>query len=78
MQMDLIIFLIYCKKYYYRPNDFTFHKQDNNTPLLYLLQSFTTPVPNMNLKFVSSKEVENILKSLKTKNSSRYDGENKI
>jgi hypothetical protein len=28
----------------------------------------------MNLKFVSSKEVEKIIKSLKTKNSSGYDG----
>jgi hypothetical protein len=28
----------------------------------------------MNLKFVSSKEVENIIKSLKTKHSSGYDG----
>jgi hypothetical protein len=28
----------------------------------------------MNLKSVSSKEVENIIKSLKTKNSSEYDG----
>jgi hypothetical protein len=28
----------------------------------------------MNLKFVSYKEVENIIKSLKTKNSSGYDG----
>jgi hypothetical protein len=40
----------------------------------YLLQSFTTPFPNMNLKFVSAKEVEKIIKSLKTKNSSGYDG----
>jgi hypothetical protein len=55
-------------------NDITFHKQDDNTPLHYLLQSFTTLFPNMNLKFVSSKEVENIIKSLKTKNSPGYDG----
>jgi hypothetical protein len=55
-------------------NDFVLHKQDNNTPLHYLLLSFTTPFPNMNLKFVSSKEVENIIKSLKTKYSSGYDG----
>jgi hypothetical protein len=55
-------------------NYITFHKQDDNTPLHYLLQSFTTPFPNMNLKFLSSKEVENIIKSLKTKHSSGYDG----
>jgi hypothetical protein len=41
--------------------------------LHYLLQSFTTPFQNMNLKFVSSKEVQKIWKFLKTKNSSGYD-----
>jgi hypothetical protein len=55
-------------------NDTVLHKQDDNTPLHYLLQSFTTPFPNMNLKFVSSKEVGKIIKSLKTKNSSGYNG----
>jgi hypothetical protein len=55
-------------------NDAVLHKQDNNTPLHYLFQSFTAPFPNMNLKFVSSKEVEKIIKSLKTKNSFGYDG----
>jgi hypothetical protein len=41
-------------------NDTVFHKRDDNTPLHYLLQSFTTPFQNMNLKFVSSKEVQKI------------------
>jgi hypothetical protein len=49
------------------------HKLDNNTPGHYLLQSFKTPFPNINLKSVSSKEVESVIKSLKTKNSSGYD-----
>jgi hypothetical protein len=55
-------------------NDLNFHKLDNTTPLHYLLQSFKTPFPNINLKFISSNEVENIIKSLKPKNSSGYDG----
>jgi hypothetical protein len=37
------------------------------------LQSFKTPFPNINLKFLSSREVENTIKSLKTKNSAGYD-----
>jgi hypothetical protein len=32
-----------------------------------------TPFPNINLKSVSTKEVENVTKSLKTKNFSGYD-----
>jgi hypothetical protein len=67
-------FLSIAKNIIVDQNDTVFQKQDNNTPLHYLLQSFTTPFPNMNLKFVSSKEVENIIKSLKTKSSSGYDG----
>jgi hypothetical protein len=67
-------FLSIAKNIIINQNDIVFHKHDNNTPLHYLLQSFITPFPNMNLKFVSSKEVENIIKSLKTKNSSGYDG----
>jgi hypothetical protein len=38
------------------------------------LQSFKTPFPNINLQFSSSKEVENIIKCFKPKNSSGYDG----
>jgi hypothetical protein len=67
-------FLSIAKNIIKEQNYIVFHKQDNNTPFYYLLQSFTTPFPNMNLNFVSSKEVENIIKSLKTKNSSGYDG----
>jgi Notch-like protein len=57
-----------------KQNDLNFYKLDNTTPLHYLLQSFKTHFPNINLKFISSKEVENIIKSLKPKNSSGYDG----
>jgi hypothetical protein len=46
---------------------------DNTTPGHYLIQSFMTPFPNINLKSVTSKEVENVIKSLKTKNFSGYD-----
>jgi hypothetical protein len=49
------------------------YKLDNTTPEHYLLQSFKTPFPNINLRSVSSKEVENVTKALKTKTSSGYD-----
>jgi hypothetical protein len=37
------------------------------------MQSFKNPFPNFNLKSISTKEIENIIKSLKPKNSSGYD-----
>jgi hypothetical protein len=37
------------------------------------MQSFKNPFPNINLKPISTKETENIIKSLKPKNSSGYD-----
>jgi hypothetical protein len=57
-------------------------KQSNNnirnllkiTPICYLNQTFSNPFPNMKIKSLSTKEVENINKSLKLKNSSGYDG----
>ena len=42
--------------------------------LHYLMQSFKNSFPNINLKSISTKEAENIIKSLKPKNSSGYDG----
>jgi hypothetical protein len=66
-------FLSVAKNINIKSNDFKSHKLDNTIPLHYLLQSFKTPFPNINLKFLSSKEVENIIKSLKTKNSAGYD-----
>jgi hypothetical protein len=38
------------------------------------MQFFKNPFPNINLKTVSIREIENIIKSLKPKNSSGYDG----
>jgi hypothetical protein len=38
------------------------------------MQSFKNPFPNINLKPISTKEIENIIKFLKPKNSSGYDG----
>jgi hypothetical protein len=72
--MNLInIFLSIAKNINIKLNDFKSHKLDNTITLHYLLQSFNTPFPNINLKFLSSKEVENIIKSFKTKNSAGYD-----
>jgi hypothetical protein len=70
---SLLYFLSIAKNINIDQNDSISHKLDNNTPGHYLLQSFKTPFPNINLKSVSSKEVENVIKSLKTKNSSGYD-----
>jgi hypothetical protein len=38
------------------------------------MQSFKNPFPNINLNSILTKEIENIIKSLKPKNSSGYDG----
>jgi phosphatidylinositol kinase/protein kinase (PI-3 family) len=54
-------------------NDFKSHNPNNTTLLHYLLQAFKTPFPNFNLKLLSTKEVENIIKTLKTKNSAGYN-----
>lgn len=72
--MNLIYFLSTAKNINTKHNEHSSHNIDNTTPHYYLLQSFKTPFPNINLKFSSSKEVENIIKSLKPKNSSGYDG----
>jgi hypothetical protein len=50
------------------------HNLDNTIPVHYLMQSFKKSFPSIHLKSISTKEVENIIKSLKTKNSSGYDG----
>jgi hypothetical protein len=39
----------------------------------YLLQVFPTPFPEIKFKLTSTKEIENIIKSLKRKNSNGYD-----
>jgi len=38
------------------------------------MQSFKNPFPNINFKSISTKEIENIIKSLKLKNYSGYVG----
>ena len=43
-------------------------------PLHYLNQSFNNPLPKINLKTVSTKEIKNIIKSFNPKISSGYDG----
>jgi len=50
------------------------YNPNNTTALHYLLQAFKTPFPNFHFKHISTKEVENIIKSIKPKNSSGYDG----
>jgi hypothetical protein len=40
----------------------------------YLFKAFTQPFPDLKFKWVSSKEIEDITRSLKTKNSYEYDG----
>jgi Notch-like protein len=44
----------------------------NNNPIYYLSHAFNISYPNINLKF-TTKEIENIIKSLKPKNSHGYD-----
>ena len=46
---------------------------DNATCLPYLTQTFKHPFPSLNLRSVSTKEIEEIIKFLKP-NSSGYDG----
>jgi hypothetical protein len=43
------------------------------TPIQYLLETFKIPFPNIKLKSLSTQEMENIIKSLKPKNSYGYD-----
>ena len=43
-------------------------------PVSHLSRAFNQPFPTINIKRVSSKEIEDITKSLKIKNSHGYDG----
>ena len=45
----------------------------NNNPLNYLFSAFNQSFPSINLKFVSTKEIEDITNCLKSKDSHRYD-----
>ena len=57
-----------------------FKAVDNNiTPLHYLQNNFTKPGNKMKWKYVTTYELEQIIKSLNSKNSHGYDGiSNKI
>jgi len=46
---------------------------NHDNPISYLFRAFNQPFPTINLKSVLSKEIEDITKSLKTKNSHGYD-----
>jgi len=54
------------------PNELSSHNSDNTTPLHYLTQPFKNHFPNINLKSILTKAVENIIKPLKPNNSSGY------
>jgi len=45
----------------------------NNNPLNYLFSAFNQSFPSISLKFVSTKEIEDITNCLKSKDSHRYD-----
>jgi len=50
-----------------------FNSRDVNDFLDYLYNAFNKPIPAINLKMVTSKEIENVVKSLKPKGSHGYD-----
>ena len=57
-----------------KQNTPSYQNSDNTTHLHYLTQSFKNPFPKVKLKSISTKEIENIIKLLKPKNSSGYEG----
>ena len=69
-------FLNIAKSINAKQNEPSSHNLEKITPLHYVTQSFKNPFPDFNLKFISTREIpiENIIKSLKSKNSSGYDG----
>jgi hypothetical protein len=65
-------FLSLVEKIYLNNNN----NNNNNiiiNPIYYLSHAFNISYPNINLKFTTTKEIENIIKSLKSKNSHGYD-----
>jgi hypothetical protein len=67
-------FLMVAKNINMKQNTLSSHNLDNTTPIYFLTQSFKHPFPNIKLKSVSTREIEKIIKLLKPKNSSGYDG----
>jgi len=45
----------------------------NGAPLHYILQNCRYTYPNIKFRYISTEEIEKIIKSLKTKNAHRYD-----
>ena len=66
-------FLTIAKSINTKQNELSSHNLDTTTPLHYLIQSSKNSFPNINLKSISTKEIENTIKSLKPKNSSGYN-----
>jgi hypothetical protein len=54
-------------------NNFSVNNLISNTPIRDLLQTFTNPFSNIKHISLSTREVENVIKSLKLKNSHGYD-----
>ena len=48
-------------------------KSNNSNPIKYLINQYTNPFPNIKWDYVSSHEINNIIKSLKSKNTTGYD-----
>jgi hypothetical protein len=67
-------FLTVAKNINMKQNALNNRNLDSTTPLHFLTQSFKHPFPNIKLKYVSTKEIEKIIKLLKPKNSFGYDG----
>ena len=49
-------------------------QSNHENPISYLSRACNQPSPTVSLKCVSSKEIEDITKSLKIENSHEYDG----
>jgi len=45
----------------------------NRAPIHYIFQNCKCPFPNIKFSYTSTEEIENIIKSLKTKNAHLYD-----
>jgi hypothetical protein len=48
-------------------------ESDADKYLNYLSQAFTTPLPKIKFNYTAAKEIEKIIKSLRSQNSNRYD-----
>jgi len=48
-------------------------KSNNRNPIKYLINQYTNPFPNIKWDYVSLHKIDNIIKSLKSKNTTGYD-----